>query len=401
MIPKDICDLLENALEDKIENFEIQEHEGNEKGQGHLGEMVFLTLKNKNTDEDHHLVVKQCLVGSEETSKFMSICFMNEVHFYTKVIPALQEFQKSFPKVEIFNNIPKCFATSSIKGKEKLVMENLKLKDYKIHPKKIPLNSKMYEIIFKTYGKFHGISYAFKHYHPQKFNELGAEYHKSARMLFDQGLVKKGMSSCCNRTKEFLEEEDEIKILDSFKKYSDNSSQMFLSALEYKSPYSVFIHGDCWSNNMMFKYNKSGDIEDIKLFDFQMAAVGSPILDLTYSFYSGADEETISNLDHFLDIYYKSLSKTLKEYGCSAEEILPFSELKKEWKEHNAFGVLLGLMIWSNKNLDPKDTPNVTDLLDADSSVDKMSQSVQKADSIGFKRASLSVMRHLYKNNFL
>ncbi|CAG9835907.1 unnamed protein product [Diabrotica balteata] len=401
MIPKDICDLLEESLDEKIENFEIQEHEGNEKGQGHLGEMVFLSMKNKNTGADHHLVVKQCLVGSEETNKFMSMCFNNEVHFYTKVIPALQAFQKSYPKVEIFNNIPKCFATSSKKGKEKFVMENLKVKDYKIHPKKIPLNTKMYETIFKTYGKFHGISYAFKHYHPEQFSELGAGYHKNMKTFFNQGLMQQAIASLCNTIKEFLEEEEEIKIIDSFKKYCDNGSQMFLDALEYKSPYSVFIHGDCWSNNMMFKYNNSGDIEDIKLFDFQMAGVGSPILDLTYSFYSGADEESISNLDHFLEIYYKNLSETLKDYGCSAEKVLPFTELKKEWKEQNAFGVILGLLIWNNKNLDPSETPNVAELMDAESQGENFSQIMQKADSTGFKKASLAVMRHLYKNNFL
>ncbi|XP_028136987.2 uncharacterized protein LOC114331581 [Diabrotica virgifera virgifera] len=401
MLPKDICDLLEESLNEKIENFEIEEHEGNQRGQGHLGEMVFLSLKNKITGEDHHLVVKQCLEGAEETSKFMSMCFNNEVHFYKNVIPAVEALQKSYPKVELFNNIPKCFATSSKKREEKLVMENLNLQGYKGHPKKIPLNSKMFEIIFKTYGKFHGISYAFKHYHPEQFTELGARYQKNLKMFFEQGMMKQRLISICTTTKEFLEEEDEIKIIDSFKKFSDNAPQMFFDALEYKSPYSVFLHGDCWSNNMMFKHNKSGDIEDIKLFDFQMAGVGSPVLDLTYSFYSGADEESLSKLDHFLEIYYKSLSETLKEYGCSAEKIVPFAELKKEWKEQNAFGVLLGLLIWNNKNLEPSETPDVAKLLDGDSETDNFSQIVPNKDSTGFKKASLSVMRHLYKNKFL
>uniref|UniRef100_A0A6P7FLA1 Uncharacterized protein LOC114331585 n=1 Tax=Diabrotica virgifera virgifera TaxID=50390 RepID=A0A6P7FLA1_DIAVI len=401
MIPKDICDLLEESLNEKIEHFEIKEHEGNQKGQGHLGEMVFLSLKNKNTGEDHHLVVKQCLEGSEETSKFMSMCFNNEVHFYKKVIPTLEAFQKSFPKGQTFKSIPKCFATSSKEGEEKLVMENLKLKGYEMHPKKVPLNSKMYEIIFKTYGKFHGISYAFKHYHPEQFTELAAGYHNNMKIFFEQDVMKEALTSVCKKTTEFLEEEDEIKIIDNFKKYNDNAPQMFFDALAYKSPYSVFVHGDCWSNNMMFKYNKSGDIEDIKLFDFQMAAVGSPVWDLTYTFYSGADEETISNLDHFLEIYYKSLSDTLKEYGCNAEKVLPFKELKNEWKEHNAFGVLLGLLVWNIKNLEPSESPNIAKLLDGDSQTDNFSQIVSKADSTGFKKASLLVMRHLYKNNFL
>ncbi|XP_028136995.1 uncharacterized protein LOC114331587 [Diabrotica virgifera virgifera] len=401
MIPKDICDLVEESLNDeKIENFEIEEHEGNQKGQGHLGEIVFLSLKHKNTGKEHHLVVKQCLTGSEETTKLMSMCFNNEVHFYKNVIPALEAFQKSYPKAEIFSHIPRCFATSSKKGKEKLVMENLKIEDYIIHPKKVPLNSKMYEIIFKTYGKFHGISSAFKHYHPEQVSELGKGYQSTLKTFFDGGLMQKAIIGNCNKIKEFLEEEDEIKILDSFKKYCDNGPQMFLDALDYKSPYSILIHGDSWSNNMMFKYNKSGEIEDIKLFDFQLATVASPVLDLTYSFYSGADEESLSKLDHFLEIYYKSLSDTLKEYGCIAEKILPFTELKKEWKEQNAFGVLMGLSIWSNKNLDPSDTPNIAEMMDPDSTED-ISQLINKTDSVGFKRASLSLMRHLYKNNFL
>ncbi|XP_072384200.1 uncharacterized protein [Diabrotica undecimpunctata] len=401
MIPKSIRDLLEECLHEKIENFEIHEHEGNEKGEGHLGEIAFLSFKNKNTSKDHHLVVKQCLTGGKETTKFMSMCFNNEIYFYTKVMPALQEFQKSYPKVEIFNDIPKCLATCLKKGEEKLVMENLKIKGYKVHPKKIPLNSKMYETIFKKYGKFHGISYAFKHYHPQKFSELGAEYHQNMKRLVDQGLMKSVISGCCNKVKEFLEEENEIKIIESFKKYCDNGVQMYLDALAYKSPYSVFIHGDCWSNNMMFKYNKSGDIEDLKLFDFQLTAVGSPVLDLSYCFYSGADEDSISNLDNFLDIYYRSLSETLKEYGCNAETVLPFTELKKEWKQQIAYGMFMGLMIWSSKFLDPSETPGMPELLDGDDQSGNISEVMENTDYTGFKKASLLVMRHLYNNNFL
>ncbi|XP_028133465.1 uncharacterized protein LOC114328721 [Diabrotica virgifera virgifera] len=404
VLSKDLSDLLESALNEKIESFDLQ-IEGNDNGEGHLGEVLFITLTNKSTNKIDHVVVKQVLESSvENTIDFMSSTFLNEIHFYGKFLPALQEFQRSYPGAEIFNHVPKCLGTCLERGKEKLILENLKFRNFTLHPKKEYVGYKMYEAIFKTYGKYHGACLAFKHNQPEKFLELSNGFQNNFKKMVKTGLLERGILGMSAMVQSTLKE-TQPELYEKFTPFAEKSVEKFLNCLDYRSPYSVITHGDCWSNNMMFKINESGTIEDIQLIDFQMSWLGTPVMDLTYSFYASTGKENLEKLDDLLKEYHDSLSETLKSYNCDVEKIFPFHALKKEWKEYSAFGSLMGLLLWLHKTRELKEVPNIGEIMDRSndeqSKPDKKQDLGIEFDHAFFYRSTLPIIKHMCDNDFL
>lgn len=92
----------------------------------------------------------------------------------------------------------------------------------------------------------------------------------------------------------------------------------------------------------------------MKLVDFQLCRESTPIHDLSYFFYSGASESDLNKLEHYLDIYHKSLAETVTQSGENPDHIFPYNVLVSEWKENALFGMLLGVYLWQIK-LSPKE----------------------------------------------
>lgn len=83
----------------------------------------------------------------------------------------------------------------------------------------------------------------------------------------------------------------------------------------------------------------------MKLLDFQLAWTANPALDLAYFFCTSSSKEVISDVKKYLVIYYDSLCKTLREFGCNPEEIMTFSELESFWNDHVKYGIFMVMFI--------------------------------------------------------
>ncbi|XP_028136986.1 uncharacterized protein LOC114331580 [Diabrotica virgifera virgifera] len=397
-----ISGLLEKALGEKLENYEITKNAENDKGQGHLGKVVFVTVRNKNTGKDRHLAVKQVLkCDTEAITKVMSAPYINEIYFYNKVVPVIKEFLRSYPEVTVMESIPVCYATSLEPGLERLVFDNLKVQGYEIHSFAIPFKWDIYEAIANIYGQYHGVFYGLKNKESEKYSQLSQGFLDNFRGMIDQDVWADIFKYCCIRIQTFLKEENELELVQAFQKYVDHTKKYFVDAISYRSPYSVILHGDCWKNNFLFKYNNSGDMTSLKFVDFQMAGEGSPALDLSYTFYSDADDEILANLDKFLKTYHTSLGHTLKQMGLNIEQILPYAALEEEWKQTCAFGFLLGLKVFVTKCLKPENVRHIVEIMDGSAPRDILNKAILDTDSANFKKPVLSLLNHLYKNGFL
>jgi len=140
----------------------------------------------------------------------------------------------------------------------------------------------------------------------------------------------------------------------------------------------------------------------MKLVDFQLCRESTPIHDLSYFFYSGASESDLNQLEHYLDIYHKSLTATIRENGENPDNIFPYNVLISEWKENALFGVLMGIYVWQIK-LSPKED-YIDDLKEQVESANDMENFMKVLEKLGktvtsekFKERVVPLLTHAYE----
>lgn len=95
---------------------------------------------------------------------------------------------------------------------------------------------------------------------------------------------------------------------------------------------------------MILFYLQNDKLQYIKLYDFQVVRVSSPILDLAHFIYTCTDKEFRDKYyDAINDLYYESLSTMLIKLGGCPETQFPKSELKKQWQKCGRFGLAMGI----------------------------------------------------------
>lgn len=396
-ISPEVYKTLEELVNGNVDNFEIIIHNPNKKGEGFLGDMLFVTLRNKKSDKEVNVIVKQAFrTQSIRDSLPIRDVFMNEIHFYTKIWSRLDKFQQQIPKAYRFQKIPKCLASVSNENSEYLVMENLKFQHFQTHEKKLPLDKEHYELILKEYGKFHGISFAYKALHPEEYADLANGLVDIYAQMSNLGIFQSGVKYSYGLCSESLEPGVDDAVIEKFQSHMESCVEAFTQSVQGTTKYTVITHGDCWSNNMMFKYDESKKLTDVRFFDFQLAKDASPCCDLSYCIYSGAPKEVLKDMDYYLRIYHDSLSETLKAFGCDSETLFPFQALKEDWKRFHKLGFTMALMVWKIKYTYDDELKDFTDL-----GADQENIMQSGYDQEAYRKRVRDLLYYLYENDYL
>lgn len=261
VIPPQVYETLKKVTKEDIENFEIIIHDANKKGEGFLGDIVFITLKGKRSNKVFDLVVKQAFTGQTIRDNHpIREVFINEIYFYTQVWTRFNKFQESIPLKNQFQKLPKYFTSITEDGLEKVVLENLKFQKFEVHDKKIPLDREHFELIFREYGKFHALSFAYKALHPEDYDSLTKETFDVLLDFINSDGFREAVNVVNKIAMDTLQPGVDDAVIEKFKSFVDDYVKLFRDAIDVNVKYSVITHGDCWSNNMMFKYNVSNYI---------------------------------------------------------------------------------------------------------------------------------------------
>lgn len=106
---------------------------------------------------------------------------------------------------------------------------------------------------------------------------------------------------------------------------------------------NFLLHGDCWVNNVMYRY-EGGEVDSVKLIDFQLINYSSFANDLNLFLFSSAHADVILNdLDYLLERYFNQLRKVAPNVdGLTLERV------KEEFAERYYLGFLMTLMFRPN-----------------------------------------------------
>lgn len=145
-----------------------------------------------------------------------------------------------------------------------------------------------------------------KNFVPEEFAEAMPEYLKT--------VFRNKINDCVEILKEYPDGEKYVEIYKNFNDSFYNDIVEFTKLIKHdNTDFNVLNHGDLWSKNILFRYDKNDKPIDVKFFDFQLVNFGSPGYDLNYFSLSSLSEETRDNdWKELLGTYHDMLVKTLE-----------------------------------------------------------------------------------------
>lgn len=263
------------------------------------------------------------LMPEIKNSKFVSFSFINEMNFYSKIIPALGTLDAS-----ICSFLPQFMYGEmiyNITGDQTvLIVENLKNTGYQLSEKKSFLDLDHLTLMVRRLGQFHAYSYQAREKIPNLFYPL-ANAHLEAN-FFANLEVHGVMAHTAERGLKSLQNEPAYEAqIKSIRGILQNAENYFVKVIKDDSkPQAVLCHGDYLRNNVLFRYENDLPVE-IKLIDLATYRIASPVVDLALVLYMNADQNTRDqHWDALINEYYTALRTTFpnNENIPSKEEIL-------------------------------------------------------------------------------
>lgn len=212
--------------------------------------------------------------------------------------------------------------------REGMLLEDLKDRHYVMLQRKTGLNLEHAKLILRKLAKFHAASVILNEMEPSVFSEFdrGAfNKHTNSLAQFYIGCMEECTRAVCS-WKGFGA------IGAKLSKIRDKVMEYGTGAFEAKDDrLNVLIHGDLWTNNVMFKYDSDGEVIDAILLDFQFSCWASSTLDLHYFFHTSLTEDVRDNhLDDLVQYFYANLVDTLRELDYVGSTPSP----QKFWAEY-------------------------------------------------------------------
>ncbi|KAK3873154.1 hypothetical protein Pcinc_021792 [Petrolisthes cinctipes] len=243
------------------------------------------------------------------------------------------------------------------KTKEVILLEDLRPQGYQMFDRRRGLDVAHITLILKELGRLHASSRLLQAKTPDQdlsvthdflVPDIVADESMGYRDVFDRQL------------------DQSIELLERFGGYERSIAWVKSLKLEFvklmkkhlgRSKYNGVCHGDCWNNNVLFRYNDDGEPVEVMLLDLQINRLSSPVTDLIYLMYTSLNGEVrIPNLNTFLDTYYDTFNTVMETAGM--DMIFTRSELLKEFWSMNGLGAIYAMIVVPFMLLEPEDTPD-------------------------------------------
>lgn len=264
-ISADMHQLFKSVVNNGDFHVDIQAFDG--MGEGFVGDVLFVTITEKQTNEEQYFIIKQqrCLNG--KALNYTDTPFDNEIYFYSTIWPTLQQFHQESTQTSL-EMVPKCVGTFN-GGLKKIALENLSVKNFVTYDKRKPFDDDHLMLIMETYGKFHAVSMAFKARNVGEYNTLIEPLRRPDITVYkEDNFCGKYLRFVFRQVQDFFDRD--LGLVERLKFYETSGINLLNNCLSDGTSNGVLLHGDCWSNNMMFKYDVSMNFPQLSFSFFKM-----------------------------------------------------------------------------------------------------------------------------------
>ncbi|KAL1140741.1 hypothetical protein AAG570_000671 [Ranatra chinensis] len=285
--------------------------------------------------------------------------FKKEMKMYNSVLPMMEDLLKSVGySGEVMWG--RCLYT---RPNDLLILEDMKDLGYKMANRREGLDLNHARLVMKSLGRYHALSATLKERGSLDIEDL-------RETLFS--VHKDDMKQYLDQLMKVFADVIDTTWGDEWKVYVPKIKTLVGKCLESmnqlysdKCDFQVLNHGDCWVNNMMFKYDENANApSSIRFIDFQMSYYNSYAFDLTYFLTSSVRPE-IRDEDYgpLLQEYHTSLTWHLKRFGYAGDNVPSLDDVKEEFKRKSLYALILAAMMLSIVFADPEDAPDMEELL--------------------------------------
>ncbi|KAJ3666234.1 hypothetical protein Zmor_001687 [Zophobas morio] len=344
----EIKSLLKAILTENIDDYSLEGLESPEKGDGYMSDILFITLTPPRSKQSKkYELVWKCGKKSKElrATTPMRQTFITEIFFYDKIIPTFTQFQLEKGIRDPFNSVPECYGTFITEEMEVIVLKNLKRSGYKLWDKKKPLTKKHIELILEEYAKLHSVSVAMSEQYPEKFAELSEGLGETVKEFTKTNDMNALFGTNIIELYDLLKGDLDERTLETWKGLYNETYFIFDGMVDKKEGLKVVLHGDCWCNNFMFKYD--GDETSpvvVAIFDWQFSTVSSPILDVSHLIFASISNEDVECINDLLNRYYEQLKFHSSRLGTCLDKLYTKEQFLCEWKKYSKHGILFGCL---------------------------------------------------------
>ncbi|PSN31209.1 hypothetical protein C0J52_25883 [Blattella germanica] len=306
------------------------------KGSNYLSTLYRVVAEDKSSIK-YYLIIKT-LPSGEHVQQFLTELkgFEKEECMYTKVFPAIYKIMKSATgKIRPLS--ARCLPCSV---EDVLVLEDMKHLGYQMANRHNGLDLDHCKITVRALARFHVYSLELYKMNP----EIMDAYEETLYTIHEERRAQRERHMELNIKKLATE----IEGWPGYERFAEKIKKLIPGSIDRMAEYvrpkrdslNVLNHGDCWTNNMMFIYNKeNGKVEDVRFVDFQIARFSSPALDLQYLMCNCPNDEVrLFHRDTLLEEYHSEFCETLKDLNQDPN-ILTLQQLKDEFAEKDMFGL--------------------------------------------------------------
>lgn len=236
-----------------ITDYDITLNPGSIRGDNYLGVITTVTIKDRASTRELNFILKAALKNEAARKQTpVRALYLREFYVYEEIFKAYEELQKENNVKNPFKAYAECYGTCSEEFDECLVLKNMKTIGYKMWSRMEPMNAEHIAMVLTQYGKLHGVSMALKHKKPELYNDFKKNMTNVFLAKMSDEFLKEFLLKKFNRLAEDLKDNPEVSLL--VRRYIDEKLMDFAVDVQKPTEFDVFTHGDCWNNNMLFKY---------------------------------------------------------------------------------------------------------------------------------------------------
>ncbi|XP_017874662.1 PREDICTED: uncharacterized protein LOC108621705 [Drosophila arizonae] len=347
----------------KIQNFNISP--ASSAGENYSSLILRIAIDVKLTDKSTKSLAFMMKVPHESAKMQQMLKTVNfftvENAAYTELIAKFEELYRSIGLDITF--APRAFKFSeSVRKEPKLVntvlMYDLTQDGYRNVNRLECLNVEQTKLVLRKLAQYHAASAQCRSLYgpyPELFTQTMFASNKDRAISILEGIMGPFK-------KMFLENiyyfKNGDKYYDKFSKLFAKMSSKFLSLSVFDdSEFNVINHGDCWINNLLFKFDTDGNLKDMKFVDFQLPKYGHPSTDLLNFLMSSVHiDYKLTDFDYFIKYYHDQLIEHLKLLKYK-DRLPTLSELHMQLYKYGIWAITASVMVLPIVLLDQSEEP--------------------------------------------